>query len=177
MQAKAFKSACSCNPGFQVGCRFRAQLPQAICAISAPSGSTVQIGFQIPVSVCITASRGREKGKRGRRDRGRREDWKTPALPRPSYRIKSSEPFRSRSTPAARAVLFSPSGFELWLIQVHLRPCVKHCQIKAQHPFTQQRDVPRKAAALPPPLLFVLSREKNHSVLPFTGDFSLHVDL
>lgn len=74
MQAKAFKSACSCNPGFQVGCRFRAQLPQAIHTISAPSGSTVKIGFQIPVSVCIIVSRGREKGKRGRREQGRCTD-------------------------------------------------------------------------------------------------------
>lgn len=177
MQAKAFKSACSCNPGFQVGCRFRAQLPQAIHTISAPSGSTVKIGFQIPGSVCIIVSRGRTMGKRGRREQGRCEDWRTPRVVQPQYEMKSSAPFCSRciSVPV-QCVLFSLSGFELWLIQVHLRPCVKYCQIKAQHPFTQQRDVSRKAAELPPPLLFVLSRGKNNSVLHFTGDFSLHVD-
>lgn len=177
MQAKAFKSACSCNPGSQVGCRFRAQLPQAIHTISAPSGSTVKIGFQIPGSVCSVVSRGRKKGREGGEKRGdartrRHRPWLSLGT---KWKARPHFAAAVFLLPVQRA-LFSLSGFELWLIQVHLRPCVKYCQIKAQHPFTQQRDVSRKAAELPPPLLFVLSRGKNHSVLHFAGDFSLHVD-
>lgn len=151
MQAKAFKSACSCNPGFQVGCRFRAQLPQAIYTISAPSGSTVKIGFQILLSVCIIVSRGREKGKREERT-GKMQGLEDTIPTWGSIQNEKLRAFRfAVSLLPVQYVPFSLSGFELWLSQVHLRPCVKYWQIKAQQPFTQQRDVPRKAGASPSP--------------------------
>lgn len=39
----------------------------------------------------------------------------------------------------------------LWVTELHLRPCVKYWQIKAQRPFTQQRDVTCEAVILVPP--------------------------
>lgn len=61
----------------------------------------------------------------------------------------------------SRIFQFSVYLDERWLIQQHLRPCVKYCQIKAQHPFTQQRDVPYKAWGLNPKAQFpIRSKER-----------------
>lgn len=123
---KLFKSACSCNPGFQVGCRFRAQLPRAIDTISAPSGSTGKIGFERPDSECIS----REQGEGGRQEAGENRGDARARRHQPSFSLGTERKAGTRSAAAllllpVQRVLFSPSGSELWLSQVHLRPCVK----------------------------------------------------
>lgn len=66
----------------------------------------------------------------------------------------------------------------LWVTEPHLRPCVKYWQIKAQRPFTQQRDVTREATilCLPPSvwqdlkyITYLRGRQRTFLLLPGTA--------
>lgn len=70
----------------------------------------------------------------------------------------------------------------LWVTEPHLRPCVKYWQIKAQRPFTQQRDVTREATilCLPPSvwqdlkyITYLRGRQRTFPLLPDTASLSL----
>lgn len=148
MQAKAFKRACSCSPGFQVDCRFGAQLPWALQTISAPSGSKVTNRFQTQHFVLAE--------KKIKQYSHKYQNF----VIKPYHQSLCSAYTHAIALLTTEDVTFKSNCSELLLIQLHLRPSVKYCQIKALHPFTQQRDVPRKAAELSLSLSFVLNRKK-----------------
>lgn len=93
-----------------------------------------------------TEARGQGGGEEERRNAN---NQKRISLLYPSQEIKKAvaPAAPSRLLLIKQDIPFTPNSDELWLIWQHLRPCVKYCPIKAQHPFTQQRVYPSRHRA------------------------------
>lgn len=96
-----------------------------------------------------TEARGRPPPPPRGQERRNANNQKRISLLDPSQEIKKAlaPAAPSRLLLIKQDIPFTPNSDELWLIWQHLRPCVKYCPIKAQHPFTQQRVYPSRHRA------------------------------